>query len=73
MRISQCALRWYYRRRARSEQTTIQESFAINAFRKATVLTMNNPGVGHQATRRRASKTGPEEDNITPIIPTPKN
>jgi len=73
MRISQCALRCYYRRRARSEQTTIPEAFAIYAFRQATVLTMNHPGAGHQATPRRASKTGPEEDKITPFISTPKN
>jgi hypothetical protein len=28
---------------------------------------MNNLLAGQQATRRRASKTGPEEDNITPV------
>jgi len=37
------------------------------------VLTMNNLLAGQQATRRRASKAGPEEDNITPINSTHKN
>jgi hypothetical protein len=36
-------------------------------------LTMNNLLVGQQATRRRASKTGTEEDNITPVNSTHKS
>jgi hypothetical protein len=34
---------------------------------------MNNLLVGQQATRRRASKTGTEEDNITPVNSTHKS
>jgi hypothetical protein len=37
------------------------------------VLTMDNPDAGRQATRRRASKTEPEQDNITPVSSTHKN
>ena len=35
-------------------------------------LAMNNLLAGQQATRRRASKTGTEEDNITPVNSTRK-
>jgi hypothetical protein len=34
---------------------------------------MNNLGTGQQSSRRRASKTEPEEDNITPVNSTRKN
>jgi hypothetical protein len=45
----------------------IPKPFAINAFRRAPVLTMDDPDAGQQAARRRASKTEPEEHNITPF------
>jgi hypothetical protein len=73
MCISQFAWRCYYRRRARSEQRIIPKPFAINAFRRATVLTMDNPDAGQRAARRIASKTEPEEYNITPVSSTYKN
>jgi hypothetical protein len=34
---------------------------------------MNDPDAGQQAMRRRASKTEPEEYNITPVSSTHKN
>jgi hypothetical protein len=48
-------------------------AFPINASRQAAVLTMNNMLAIRQATWRRASKTGTEEDNITPVNSTHQN
>ncbi|HEX5083175.1 MAG TPA: hypothetical protein VFY40_14110, partial [Blastocatellia bacterium] len=48
-------------------------AFAINAFRRATVLIMNNPPAGQQAAMGRALKPELEEDNITPVTSTHKN
>jgi len=37
------------------------------------VLSMNDTDAGQQAARRRASKTEPEIDNITPVSSSHKN
>src|SRR5215510_7633396 len=64
MCISRCERRCYYRRRA--EANDDPGTFRYKWFHRAMGLTMNSPGAGQQTTRRRASKTG-TEDNITPF------
>jgi hypothetical protein len=51
----------------------MSKPIAIDAFRRATVFTMDDPDAGQQAARRRASKTEPEVENITPVSSTHKN
>jgi hypothetical protein len=48
-------------------------AFPINASRRVAVLTMNNMLAGRQVTWRRASKTGTDEDSITPVNSTHKD